>query len=250
MRRIVAVLLATLVAWMGFGTPAIAALEGAPAPATLYSYDSHHHATVTTGVTTLLVQVRSVTDVTAEPPEATDGVLPSLKRSEVAAKTVGEFDIVGFRSSTGYIFRNAIGHLVEDTAKDCALIQSALDPANLRTTITLEDGSTLAKHCKTLPDGTQRGSSYATARRSSTEAPMSSPDSPEVGGMALTPHQAFFAMTDYLCRYAETAGEGPTTLFGDTDIEVDGQFTDPAAWGDWSARVRRILAGQQPRTDP
>lgn len=78
---------------------------------------------------------------------------------------------------------------------------------------------------------------------------MSSPDSPEVSGV-LTPHQAFLAMTDYIWRYAETAGDDLITLLGDTGIEADGQPTDPAAWDDWLASVRRIRAGQPPRTDP
>ena len=51
MRRILAVLLATLVAWLGFGAPTIAAVEAAPAPATVYAYDSHHHTAVATRTT-------------------------------------------------------------------------------------------------------------------------------------------------------------------------------------------------------
>ena len=78
---------------------------------------------------------------------------------------------------------------------------------------------------------------------------MSSPDSTGVGG-ALTTHQAFLAMTDFIWRYAETAGDDLITLLGDTAIEADGQPTDPAAWEDWLASVRRILAGHSPRTDP
>lgn len=35
------------------------------------------------------------------------------------------------------------------------MIQGAIDAANLRSTITLPDGSTLAKYFQTLPDGTQ-----------------------------------------------------------------------------------------------
>ena len=41
------------------------------------------------------------------------------------------------------------------TTADRALIQSALDPANLRDTVTLKDGSSLAKYFRTLSDGTQ-----------------------------------------------------------------------------------------------
>jgi hypothetical protein len=82
-----------------------------------------------------------------------------------------------------------------------------------------------------------------------TEVLMSSPDSRDSGGV-LTPHQAFLAMTDYIWRYAQTAGDDLITLLGDTDIEADGQPTDPAAWDDWLASVCRIVAGQPPRTDP
>jgi len=78
---------------------------------------------------------------------------------------------------------------------------------------------------------------------------MSSPDNSEISGV-LTLHDAFLAMTDYIWRFAETAGDDLITLIGDTDIGVDGQPADPAAWDDWLASVHRILAGQQPRTDP
>ena len=71
------------------------------------------------------------------------------------AAIADEFANVGFRSNTSHVFRNDTGHLAEDTVANRALIQSALDPANLRTTITLKDGSTLAKYYRALPDGTQ-----------------------------------------------------------------------------------------------
>ena len=60
-----------------------------------------------------------------------------------------------FRSDTGHIFRNASGHLAQDTAEKRALIQGAFDPANLRSTVRLPDGSTLEKYFQDLPDGTQ-----------------------------------------------------------------------------------------------
>ncbi|MFE4542409.1 RHS repeat-associated core domain-containing protein [Arthrobacter sp. NPDC056727] len=72
-----------------------------------------------------------------------------------AAKGLLGSTSIGFRSDTSHIFRNAVGHLAEDTAENRALIQSALDPQNLRSTLTLKDGSTLEKYFKTLPDGTQ-----------------------------------------------------------------------------------------------
>lgn len=51
-----------------------------------------------------------------------------------------------FRTDTSHIFRNATGHLSDDTAANRALIRGAVDPANLRSTITLNDGSTLDKY--------------------------------------------------------------------------------------------------------
>ena len=75
--------------------------------------------------------------------------------SVVATNALDDLAEVGFRSDTSHIFRDAPGHLAADTAENRALIQSALSPENLRTTITLPDGSTLAQYFRTLPDGTQ-----------------------------------------------------------------------------------------------
>lgn len=60
-----------------------------------------------------------------------------------------------FRKDTSHIFRDARGHLPTDTPGNRQLIKSAVDPANLRSTTRLPDGSTLTKYFKTLPDGTQ-----------------------------------------------------------------------------------------------
>lgn len=75
------------------------------------------------------------------------------------------------------------------------------------------------------------------------------PDDPE-GREILSSHQAFLAMTDYIWRYAQVAGDDLITLLGDTDIEPSGWPTDRAAWGDWLESVRRIRGGQPPRTGP
>lgn len=56
-------------------------------------------------------------------------------------------------------------------------------------------------------------------------------------------------MSDYIWRYAQLAGDDLITLLGDTELEADGQSTDPAAWEDWIASVERIKAGQPPRAD-
>lgn len=74
---------------------------------------------------------------------------------EVEEAAVERIAPEGFRSDTSHIFRNARGHLAEDTPENRELIESALDPANLRSTTTLKDGTTLEKYFKTLPDGTQ-----------------------------------------------------------------------------------------------
>ena len=76
----------------------------------------------------------------------------------VAPNGAGIVDDVGdvaFRSDTSHIFRDSAGHLLEDTATNRSLIQSAIEPGSLRSTITLPDGSSLAKYFRTLPDGTQ-----------------------------------------------------------------------------------------------
>lgn len=75
--------------------------------------------------------------------------------AEVEEAAVERIAPNGFRSDTSHIFRNARGHLGEDTPENRKLIESALDPANLRSTTTLKDGTTLEKYFKTLPDGTQ-----------------------------------------------------------------------------------------------
>lgn len=63
----------------------------------------------------------------------------------------------------------------------------------------------------------------------------------------LTEHQAFLAMTDYIWRYAQAAGDDLITLLGDTELEADGGPTDPAAWTDWRESVDRIRRGLRPR---
>ena len=65
----------------------------------------------------------------------------------------GESGGVGFREDTSHIFRDATGQPAEDTAANRTLIQGAVNPSNLRSTIRLPDGTTLSKYFKTLPDG-------------------------------------------------------------------------------------------------
>lgn len=66
--------------------------------------------------------------------------------------------------------------------------------------------------------------------------------------LTLTSRQAFLAMTEFIWRYAQSAGDDLITLIGDTGIESDGGPTDPAAWDDWSDSVAWILDGHPPRT--
>jgi RHS repeat-associated protein len=85
----------------------------------------------------------------------TTTTLTHTLETQTTARSVGEIATVDFRSDTAHIFRNATGHLAEDTAENRMLIRSALDPSHLRDTITLKDGSTLEKYFRTMPDGTQ-----------------------------------------------------------------------------------------------
>jgi len=78
---------------------------------------------------------------------------------------------------------------------------------------------------------------------------MSSLDKQPSAATTLTAREAFLAMSDYIWRYAQSAGDDLITLIGDTALEMDGQPTDPAAWTDWIASVERIKAGHSPRGD-
>lgn len=73
-------------------------------------------------------------------------------------------------------------------------------------------------------------------------------DNPE--GPAVTSKEAFLAMTEFIWRYGQSAGDDLITLVADTDLERDGMPTDPAAWGDWLDCVGWILAGNAPRSGP
>ncbi|GAA2445461.1 hypothetical protein GCM10009857_06620 [Agromyces soli] len=53
------------------------------------------------------------------------------------------------------LIRSARGHLAEDTAENRALIAGANDPAYLRSSKELSDGTILEKYFRVLPDGTQ-----------------------------------------------------------------------------------------------
>jgi hypothetical protein len=63
----------------------------------------------------------------------------------------------------------------------------------------------------------------------------------------ITVRDAFYAMTDFIWKFANRAGDDLLTLLGDTDIMADGGPTDPAAWEDWKRSVAKIREGVPPR---
>ena len=65
---------------------------------------------------------------------------------------------------------------------------------------------------------------------------------------ALSVHDAFLVVSDYLWEYSRTAGDDVLTLIGDTDIETDGIPFDAAALSEWMQSVERIKGGVAPRS--
>jgi hypothetical protein len=57
---------------------------------------------------------------------------------------------------------------------------------------------------------------------------------------SLTDSEAFDAMSLFLNRYAERAGDDLITLLGDLQLMEDGEPTDPAAWSDWMSCVSDV----------
>jgi hypothetical protein len=58
-------------------------------------------------------------------------------------------------------------------------------------------------------------------------------------------HEAFEAMTRFLCEFYERTGGNRTggdmrTLLSDIHTEADGKASDPAAWEDWMRCVRSV----------
>jgi hypothetical protein len=56
----------------------------------------------------------------------------------------------------------------------------------------------------------------------------------------ITEREAFLAMTLFLNRFAERAGDDLLTLLGDITLMPDGGPFDPAAWEDWLSCVESI----------
>jgi RHS repeat-associated protein len=95
-------------------------------------------------------------EVGAEVPGASalecEGELPERNLDHIVENADAE---VEFRSDTSHIFRDATGHLVEDTAENRALLLGAVRAEYLVDSETLPDGSTLSTYNESLPDGTQ-----------------------------------------------------------------------------------------------
>jgi hypothetical protein len=56
----------------------------------------------------------------------------------------------------------------------------------------------------------------------------------------LTEREAFAAMSLFLNRFAERAGDDLLTLLGDLALMPDGGPFDPAAWEDWLSCIRSV----------
>jgi hypothetical protein len=67
---------------------------------------------------------------------------------------------------------------------------------------------------------------------------------------SLTSREAFLAMSDFIWQFGQRAGDDLLTLLGDTDLQADGEPTDPASWEDWLRSVAKIRAGFPPRAQP
>ena len=62
--------------------------------------------------------------------------------------------------------------------------------------------------------------------------------------VTITERQGFLAMGEFLREfYLRTDGDFPI-LITDITIDRDGQPMDPAAWEDWMAACRKVLAGE------
>jgi hypothetical protein len=59
--------------------------------------------------------------------------------------------------------------------------------------------------------------------------------------------EAFEAMSKFLWKFANRAGDDLLTLLGDIAIEADGQPTDLAAWSDWMECVSATVE-KNPKT--
>lgn len=65
----------------------------------------------------------------------------------------------------------------------------------------------------------------------------------DAGRDPLTVREAYLAMLDYLCVYAERAGDDLLTLVVGSSLEADGEPFDPGALSDYLESVERARAG-------
>lgn len=61
----------------------------------------------------------------------------------------------------------------------------------------------------------------------------------------LDEREAFAAMSLFVNRFAERAGDDLITLLGDITLMPDGSTFDPAAWSDWLGCVRDVKQADQ-----
>lgn len=79
------------------------------------------------------------------------------------------------------------------------------------------------------------------SRHSSSRRGISRADSPERGYIFdLDEREAFAALSLFLSRFAERAGDDLATLLMDITLMPDGGTVDPAAWDDWLDCVRSV----------
>jgi hypothetical protein len=76
-------------------------------------------------------------------------------------------------------------------------------------------------------------------------------DSQALGYDTISLKEAFWAMSDFVWRFGQRAGDDLLTLIGDVSMRDDkfgGPF-DQAAWSDWLDSVDRIRRGIPPQSD-
>jgi hypothetical protein len=73
----------------------------------------------------------------------------------------------------------------------------------------------------------------------------------EATAIYLSERQAFAAMSLFVNRFADRAGDDLLTLLGDLTLQTDGGPFDPAAWDDWLSCVHAIVgfSDDRPATD-
>lgn len=115
------------------------AFPGVTTTSTVTPYDRH----------TLLVQVASLSGTTRAAVDGAEGAPLSLGPSDFAASS--ETPIA--EGNAAHMFRNAPGHLADDTAAHRLLLEETVSPCNLVRTQPLGTNGTLQTFERTLPNG-------------------------------------------------------------------------------------------------